>query len=442
MTAIAHTPTLRPVHRLGYAHVTSQTPTLQEETREVLRRAREAAWAMAQATGKQKNLWLARVAERLGTDRAAILAANQLDLENAVKAGRSGPMVERLRLDDRGIAGLQKALTEIAALPDPVGRLTQGEVRPEGFEVRKQRVPLGVIGMVYESRPNVTIDAAALCLKAGNAVVLRGGSEAQHSNAALLQVLRAALVEVGLPENAVQQPASADRAAIEALVSVPDGLDLCIPRGGVQLITFIMQVARVPVIQHYQGVCHLYIGAAADLDQAIAVVVNAKAQRPGVCNALEAVLVDAAVADVAVPRLVAALQAAGVEVRGCDRAQALAPVTAAQADDYGCEFLDLICLLRVVDDMDAAVAHIRQYGSRHTEGILTRDIQAAHRFAQAVDASCIVVNASTRLNDGGTLGLGAEIGISTTKLHAYGPMGLDSLTTERWLVLGDGHLRT
>lgn len=397
---------------------------------------------MAGATGAQKNQWLRRVAERLATDREAILAANQLDLDNAVRAGRSGPMVERLRLTDRGIDGLRQALVEIAALPDPVGRLTHGEVRPEGFEVRKQRVPLGVIGMVYESRPNVTIDAAALCLKAGNAVILRGGSEAHYSNAALIAVLRAALADVELPTNAVQQPPSADRAAIEALVSVPDGLDLCIPRGGVQLIQFISQVARVPVIQHYQGICHLYVHEGADLDQAVAVVVNAKTQRPGVCNATEAVLVDAAIAAEAVPRLVVALQAAGVEVRGCDRAQQLATVVPAQASDYGCEFLDLVCLLRVVNDLDAAVAHIRKYGSRHTEGILTRDLRAAHQFTQDVDASCIVVNASTRLNDGGTLGLGAEIGISTTKLHAYGPMGLESLTTERWLVLGDGHVRT
>ncbi len=398
---------------------------------------------MAQASGAQKNQWLRLLAEQLHAERATVIAANQLDLQNAVAAGRSGAMVDRLRLDDRGIAQLITALLEIAAMADPVGRLTAGEIRPAGFEVRKQRVPLGVIGMVYESRPNVTIDAAALCLKAGNAVVLRGGSEALHSNSALITLLRASLRAAGLPEDAVQQPATAERAAIEALVSERDGLDLCIPRGGTQLIDFIMQVARVPVIQHYQGVCHLYVHSAADLAQATRVVVNAKAQRPGVCNATEAILVDAAIAETAVPELVQALTAAGVQVRACARAIAYGGdrVVAAQPEDYGQEFLDLICLLRVVDDLDGALAHIRQYGSRHTEGILTRDIAAAHRFTQGVDASCVVVNASTRLNDGSCLGLGAEIGISTTKLHAYGPMGLDSLTTERWLVVGDGHLR-
>jgi glutamate-5-semialdehyde dehydrogenase len=337
----------------------------------------------------------------------------------------------------------QAALREIAAMPDPVGRVTSGEVRPQGFEVRRQRVPLGVIGMIYESRPNVTVDAAALCLKAGNAVVLRGGSEASHSNTALMDVLRQALRDTGLPEDAVQQPATAERAAIEALVSERDGLDLCIPRGGTQLIDFIQQVARVPVIQHYQGVCHLYVHANADLAQATQVVVNAKAQRPGVCNAMEAVLVDAAIADEAVPMLLGALRAAGVEVRGCERTLDFAGGQAvpAQPEDYGHEFLDLICLMRVVEDLDDALAHIRRHGSRHTEGILTRELNAARRFACGVDASCVTVNASTRFNDGGCLGLGAEIGISTTKLHAYGPMGLDSLTTERWLVVGDGHIR-
>ena len=398
---------------------------------------------MAQAPGAQKNRWLLELADRLLAERAVIAAANRRDLDNAEQAGRSGAMVDRLRLDDRAIQALVTALHEIAAMADPVGRLTAGEVRPQGFEVRKQRVPLGVIGMVYESRPNVTIDAAALCLKAGNAVVLRGGSEALHSNSALIEILRASLRDVGLPPDAVQQPATAERAAIEALVSERDGLDLCIPRGGTQLIDFIMEVARVPVIQHYQGVCHLYVHSAADLDQATRVVVNAKAQRPGVCNAAEAILVDAAIADAAVPMLVQALAAAGVQVRACERtiARAGGSTVPAQPHDYGHEFLDLVCLMHVVDDLDGALAHIRRFGSRHTEGILTREIAASHRFAQGVEASCVVVNASTRLNDGSCLGLGAEIGISTSKLHAYGPMGLDSLTTERWLIVGDGHIR-
>lgn len=423
---------------------TNPNDSLRADTLDLLKRARQAAWTLATTAGAQKDRWLDVLAQKLGEQKAEIQQANQIDLENARKSGRSGAMVDRLRLDDRGILGLQKALAEIRALPDPVGRLTGGEVRPNGLEVRRQRVPLGVIGIVYESRPNVTIDAAALCLKAGNSVVLRGGSEALHSNQALIQILRSSLLECDLPPDAVQQPASPERAAIEALVSIPEGLDLCIPRGGIQLIEFINQVAKVPVIQHYQGVCHLYVHAAADLAQATQVVVNAKAQRPGVCNALEAVLIDQAIAQQAVPAIVHALHAAGVEVRGCERTLALTPepVKLAQPSDYGQEFLDLICLVRIVDDLPGAVAHIRQYGSRHTEGILTRDIRAAQQFTQAVDASCIVVNASTRFNDGGCLGLGAEIGISTSKLHAYGPMGLESLTTERWLVLGDGQLRT
>jgi len=419
------------------------------EIRDLLVRARQASHALASASTAAKNDFLAHAARLLGERAEAILAANAADLHAARAAGRNAAFLDRLRLDARSLTALAASLAEIVALPDPVGAITSGSRRPNGLEVRRQRIPLGVIGIIYESRPNVTVDAAALCVKAGNCVVLRGGSEALRSNAALCDLMRDALALAGLPPDAIQQP-SPERAAIEALVSVADGLDLVIPRGGTALIDTVRQAARVPVIQHYQGVCHLYVHAAADLPTAAAVIVNAKAQRPGVCNAVEAILVDAAIAQTAIPLLCAELAAAGVEIHACPRSLTLAgpaerasgAVVAATDADYGHEFLDLVCLMRVVDDLDAALAHIRRYGSHHTEGILTTDLAASQRFVAEVDASCVVVNASTRFNDGGCLGLGAEIGISTSKLHAYGPMGLESLTAEKFVVIGQGHRRT
>lgn len=400
--------------------------------------------ALAPASTALKNAFLSRTAALLAQRQAEIVQANALDLTAAVAAGRNAAFVDRLRLDAKAIAGIAKSVLDIEALPDPVGLITSGSRRPNGLEVRKQRIPIGVIGIIYESRPGVTIDAAALCIKAGNAVVLRGGSEAQHSNRILADLLREALQFAGLPVDAVQVPHSLDRAAIDALVSVPGGLDLVIPRGGTALIEAVQRAARVPVIQHYQGVCHLFVHAGADLDKAARIVVNAKAQRPGVCNAVEGILVDAAIAPIAVARLCAELAAAKVEIRGCPRVQALAgtAVVPANASDYGHEYLDLIVLMRVVDGLDGAIEHIRRYGSGHTEGILTEDLSAAQRFVAEIDASCVVVNASTRFNDGGCLGLGAEIGISTSKLHAYGPMGLEALTAEKFVVIGNGQVRT
>jgi glutamate-5-semialdehyde dehydrogenase len=424
---------------------TSTAPfDLETETRALLQRARAAAVHLAPAPTAAKNLFLEHVARLIVEQTPAILHANATDLESAQAVGRNTAFLDRLRLTEKSLQSLAATVREVAALPDPVGAITSGSRRPNGLDVRRQRVPLGVIGMVYESRPNVTVDAAALCVKAGNAVVLRGGSEAAHSNAAFLNLLRQALLLAGLPQDAVQAPASLDHKAIDALVSVPGGLDLVIPRGGTALIDAVNRVARVPVIQHYKGVCHVFVHAAADLELAERVVVNAKAQRPGVCNAAEAILIDAAIANEAVPRLVDALRAAGVEVRGCPRTQALVHdrvVPATEADD-GCEYLDLIALMRVVDGLQGAIDHIRAFGSLHTEAILTTDLNAAQRFVDLVDASCVMVNASTRFNDGGCLGLGAEIGISTSKLHAYGPMGLESLTTERFVVFGQGQIRT
>ncbi len=417
---------------------------LVSETRHLLQRSRTAAQTLAAVTTDRKNAFLERTAELLIARQAAILAENARDLREAETSGRGDAFLDRLRLDEKALLSLAKAVREIAVLPDPVGAITAGSRRPNGLQVRRQRIPLGVIGIIYESRPNVTIDAAALCVKAGNSVVLRGGSEAAYSNAILCDLLRCALDDVGLPRDAVLQPPSYDRLAIEVLVSQVDGLDLAIPRGGKSLIEMVTRVARVPVIQHYQGVCHLFVHAAADLDLAERVIVNAKTQRPGVCNAVEGILVDAAIADRAVPKLARALADKGVEIRGCPRTVALAPgrTIAATEQDLGSEYLDLVCLMRVVDGVEGAVEHIRRYGSRHTEGILTQDIAAADAFTVQVDASCVVVNASTRFNDGGCLGLGAEIGISTSKLHAYGPMGLEHLTAERWVVVGQGHIRT
>jgi glutamate-5-semialdehyde dehydrogenase len=417
---------------------------LSREVERLIAAARATLPALAAASSGLKDRFLRVLADQLRQQQPAVLQANARDVAAAVEAGRTAALVDRLRLDAGRVEALAKSVLEVAALADPVGQITRGDLRPNGLEVRRQRVPIGLMGMIYEARPGVTVEAAALAVKAGNAVILRGGSESQHSNDILAQLVREALVAVGLPQDAVQVPATYDRGLVDALVGRVGGLDLVIPRGGTALIDAVNRAARVPVIQHYQGICHVYVDDGADLDMAEPIVLNAKAQRPGVCNAMEAVLIDSAIAATAVPRLVAALQSAGVQVRGCPQTIALAGpsvVPAVQAD-YGCEFLDLICLCRVVDGLSGALDHIRQYGSRHTEVIVTRDLQRARDFVTGVDASCVLVNASTRFNDGGCLGLGAEIGISTNKLHAFGPMGLEALTVERFVVFGQGQVRS
>ena len=360
-----------------------------------------------------------------------ILGANEVDLANA--RGQTPAFIDRLRLDKKRVAEMAGALEQVAALPDPVGEVVESQTRPNGLRVERVRAPLGVVLMIYESRPNVTAEAAALCLRSGNAALLRGGSEALQTNSAIAACF---------PEDAVQL-VPPDRALLDQLLQLEGHIDLCIPRGGPSLIEFIASRARVPVIKHYQGVCHLYVAADADLEMAVRLAVNAKAQRPGVCNALECLLVDAKIAPRALPPLGAALRAAGVELR-CDE-RALPFVEggiAALADDFGREFLDLKLAVAVVDGLDGALRHIARYGSRHTEAIVTRDQALAGRFLSEVDASCVLWNASTRFNDGGELGLGAEIGISTSKLHAYGPMGLRELTCTRFVVRGDGQVRT
>ena len=403
---------------------------------------RDAARVVAALHTLAKRALLRDMAAALEAQSPAILVANVEDMRQATAKGAQGAMLDRLRLDEVRVAGIAGALREVAELPDPVGVTTRHETRPNGLSVDRVRIPLGVIAMIYEARPNVTADAAALCLMAGNAVILRGGSEAIHSNLAIAAALHAALCAHGVPEAAVTVLQDLSREAMVELLQLVDIVDLAIPRGGEGLIRFVAEHARVPVIKHYKGVCHLYVDRAADPDLALNLLIDGKTSRPGVCNALETLLVHRDVAAAFLPRAVAALLERGVELRGDERSRALVPdMHAATEDDYAAEFLDLILAVRVVDDLDGAIAHIRRYGSDHTEVIATADQAAAQRFVQAIRSAVVMVNASSRFSDGGELGLGAEIGISTTRLHAYGPMGAEALTVERFVVRGAGQVR-
>ncbi len=395
---------------------------------ELAQRAKLGARELLRRDRRQLVLDAAAEIEKRAAD---ILAANEVDL---AKAKAENPaFLDRLRLDRKRLGAIAQALVEVASLPDPVGEIVESQTRPNGLRVDRVRAPLGVVLMIYESRPNVTAEAAALCLRSGNAALMRGGSEALQTNSVIADCF---------PQDSVQL-VPPDRTLLDELLQLDEHIDLCIPRGGPSLIRFIADRARVPVIKHYQGVCHLYVAADADLDMAVRIAVNAKAQRPGVCNALECLLVDARIAPTALPRLAPALREAGVELRCDERALPLVSGgVAAMADDFGREFLDLKLAVAVVDGIDGALRHIARYGSRHTEAIVTADPQIATRFMNEVDASCVLWNASTRFNDGGELGLGAEIGISTSKLHAYGPMGLRELTCTRYVVRGDGQVRT
>ncbi len=386
------------------------------------------------------------MAEAMRRERGAILAANEKDLARGRRAGLSAALIDRLALDDKRLDAVEAGVLQVAALPDPVGEVVSSWSRPNGLDVRKVRIPLGVIFVIYESRPNVTADAAALCVKSGNAVLLRGGKEALRSNVAIGAALARGLEQAGLPRAAVQVIASPDRALLLDLLRRDGEIDLAIPRGGEALIRFVADHARVPVVRHFKGVCHVYVHAGANLEMATQIVVNAKAQRPGVCNAAECLLVDREVAGSHLPTLGRALARAGVELRCCPTSYALlrrAGLVArrAAASDYGREFLDTIIAVRVVRDLSDALDHIARYGSLHTEAIVTEDAEAARRFADEVVASAVMVNASTRFNDGFELGLGAEIGISTTKLHAFGPMGLAELTAQKYVVVGRGQVR-
>jgi glutamate-5-semialdehyde dehydrogenase len=401
--------------------------------------ARRASVALRALSADVKNRALAAIADRILERSPAILAANARDLERGRTQGLSSAMLDRLALDERRVAGLRAALAEIAAFEDPVGETT-GVRRPAGFTLQKVRTPIGVVLFIYESRPNVTVDAAALCLKSANAVILRGGREALESNRAIADSIREGIAAAGVPADAVQFVDRPEHEAIDLLVGREGLIDLVIPRGGEALIRRVAERSRVPVIKHYKGVCHLYVDASADLEAAVKVVVNSKVQRPGVCNALEKLLVHADVARAFLPALRKAMPQ--VELRGCPRTIAILPEARPAAEgDWDEEYLDLILAVRVVDTSDEACAHIERHGSRHTDGILATDAATIERFVSSVDSAAVVINASTRLNDGGVFGLGAEIGISTDKLHARGPMGLRELTTYKWVLRGNGDVR-
>ncbi|MFA6132934.1 MAG: glutamate-5-semialdehyde dehydrogenase [Phycisphaerae bacterium] len=408
----------------------------------IARSARKAAAELARTAGAERNAALAACAKALREGAEAIVQANAKDLAAAQEAKLPAAMVDRLRLSPAGIESMAAAVEQIAAQSDPVGQAIAAYNRPNGLRIEKRRVPIGVIGIIYESRPNVTADAAALCLKSGNACILRGGKEALHSNVAIGKILAQTLAATGLPAGAVTVIETTDRAVVPAMATAEGLIDLIIPRGGEQLIRAVVQAATIPVIKHYAGNCHVYVHSQADLEMAQRITVNAKCQRPGVCNAAETLLVDAAVAEKFLPLVAARLTAAGVELRGCERSRRIVPsMKAACEEDWRTEYLDLILAVRVVDGLDQAVEHINAHGSGHTDAIVTESLSAAERFVAAVDSSSVMVNVSTRFSDGGEYGLGAEVGISTDKLHARGPMGAEDLTTYKWIVTGHGHLR-
>lgn len=410
---------------------------------EMAKAARAAASDMARCSVLKKNEVLLKIADKINTDADKIKTENRKDLEWAREKGLSDAMIDRLTVKDATINSMVNGLQEVALLPDPVGALTDARLRPNGLQISRMRIPLGVIGIIYESRPNVTIDAAGLCLKAGNAVILRGGSEALHSNRALAALIGAALRECGLSEKAVQVVPIRDREAVNVLLRQEEAIDLIIPRGGEGLIRFVVENSKIPVLKHYKGVCHTYVDAGAKIDMAEEICLNAKVQRPGVCNAMETLLVHRSIAEAFLPNMAKRFQDAGVEIRGCPETRRILPeAKEAQDTDWSEEYLDLVLSVKVVENMEEAISHIAKYGSNHTEAIVTTDYQRARRFLRDVDSSVVLVNASTRFNDGGELGLGAEIGVSTSKLHAFGPMGVEELTTTKFVVYGDGQIRT
>jgi glutamate-5-semialdehyde dehydrogenase len=416
--------------------------TIEQTIEKMAKAARPAAKAMAGCSSRQKASVLERVAEEITRRADDLKAENRKDLQAAKANGLPAPMIDRLILTDATIAAMAQGLREVAQQPDPVGSTGPVCTRPNGLQVARMRIPLGVIGIIYESRPNVTVDAAGLCLKAGNAVILRGGSEALHSNRALAAVIGGVLAGSGLPEAAVQVVPVKDRAAVNALLQQEEHIDLIIPRGGEDLIRFVVAHSRIPVLKHYKGVCHVYVDEGADLAMAEEISFNSKVQRPGVCNAMETLLVHRSEAERFLPAMARRFAAAGVELRGCPESQRIVPgIVPATDADWPAEFLDLILAVKVVADLGEAVDHIAAFGSNHTEAIVTRDYERARRFVREVDSSVVLVNASTRFNDGGQLGLGAEIGISTSKLHAYGPMGVEELTTTKFVVYGSGQVR-
>lgn len=418
------------------------TQTAYPQIIEIAQKAREAARYGARLNRAQKDKALLQMAEALIYQTERIVSENQKDLITAKEKGLSDAMIDRLTLNPKRVQEMAKGLKEVAHLNDPVGEIVKAWKRPNELRIEKVRIPLGVIGMIYESRPNVTVDAAALCLKSGNAVVLRGGSEAIHSNLVLSEILREVLKEEGIHQDLIQIVPVTDREAMKELLLQDRYIDLIIPRGGEALMRFTREHSKIPVVKHDKGVCHVFVDYNADFDIAEKIVINGKVQRPGVCNALETLLVDERAAAVFLPRMIASLKKLGVEIRACDRTQKIvADVKLATEEDWSAEYLDLILAVKIVRNIDEAMDHIQKYGSMHTESIVTQDKNNAERFLHEMNSSAVMVNASTRFNDGGELGLGAEIGISTTKLHAFGPMGLEELTAQKYVVRGEGQVR-
>lgn len=419
-------------------------PKFHAEAMQLATAAADASPVLASADGGIKNAALLATAQRLRRGTRTILTANKKDLTLGKTNGLDSALLDRLTLDRKRIESMAQGLEQIAALPDPVGQIIDGWKRPNGLQLSRVRVPLGVVLIIFESRPNVTIDAAGLSLKSGNAVILRGGKEAKHSNQTLGRIFAAALKSVGLPAEAVQVVKTTDRALVPELLAQDRFIDLVIPRGGKGLVEAVTEHARMPILKHLDGVCHVYVDAAADLEMAHAIALNAKVQRPGVCNAMETLLVHASVAKEFLPRMLKSFRAAGVSLRGDQATRAYAKgskITAATTEDWGTEYLDLTLSIATVKSLDEAIAHINTYGSKHTDAIVSRDLNATTRFRREVDSAVVMVNASPRFSDGFEFGLGAEIGISTDKLHARGPVGLEGLTTYKWLVEGDGQVR-
>ena len=418
---------------------------LKTEIRQMAKKAKEAGPALSRLKTTQKNRVLEQTADSLLKQARLIIRENQKDLKSARKAGQGAAFLDRLSLKESTLKEMAQGLREVAQLPDPVGEVTGMWTRPNGLQVGRMRIPLGVIGFIYESRPNVTVDAAALCLKAGNAVILKGGSEAFYSNLVLTRLMQECLVREGLPRAAIQLIPTTDREAIVELLKLEEFVDVVIPRGGEELIRMVTAQARMPVLKHYKGVCHIFVDEGADISQAQVICLNAKVQRPGVCNAMETLLVHQSIAETFLPAMVRLFRKEKVEIRGCPQTLKIIGtgkgIRPAAEEDWSAEYLDLILSVRVVAGIKEAMAHIHKYGSRHTEAILTRDYDRAREFLNSVDSSVVLVNASTRFNDGHQLGLGAEIGISTTKLHAFGPMGLTELTTTKFIVFGQGQIR-
>ena len=416
--------------------------SVRDEAVRLAKQAKAASRQLAPLSSAEKDRALHLMADELEAQSDYLVQENKKDLDAAEKAGISEAIVDRIALNASRVRGMAKGLRDVAALPDPVREVVKMWRRPNGLQVGKMRIPLGVIAIIYEARPNVTADAAALCLKSGNAVILRGGSEAHFSNQAIGQILRKACAQTRLPREAVQMVQTKDHAFVHELLQLEEYIDLVIPRGGEELIRAVVAHSKVPVIKHYKGVCHIYVDSDAPLEMAERICMNAKVQRPSVCNAMETLLVHEAIAPTFLPSLLAKYRAAGVEIRGCEKTcRLVSGIKKATEADWSTEYLDLILSVRVVKDMDDAIDHIERYGSEHTETIVTTNYQRSRDFIDRVNSSAVMVNASTRFNDGAELGLGAEIGISTSKIHAFGPMGLEELTTTKFVVLGDGQIR-